>query len=192
MHPCHTPGSPRYFWIMKLIKSQPWIPDTTPDELQPNFAKPQSNFGPNLDQNSASDFIKFRPFLFGYNPFTYLIILCYHWLQPRVNPVLLIHVQIALFTSFTPHCPWLLAMHTALLTSFASPLPLTLSCFLVLVYKPLIHVCIRHLEYRLAYPYTWHLILPISTVNHKDQLPKAKPLASLPLYAPVSEGYPWT
>jgi len=46
--PCHTPGSPRYFWIMELIKSWPWIPDTTPNELQLNLTELQSNFGPNF------------------------------------------------------------------------------------------------------------------------------------------------
>ena len=68
-------------------------------------------------------------------------------------------------------------MHTTLFASFTSPLPLTLSCVLVLVYKPLIHLCIRHLEYQLAYPSTQHLILPVLAVKPKHQLPQAEPLS---------------
>ena len=72
-------------------------------------------------------------------------------LSPNPNPVLILCSQ---FCNTLPcllpshfHCPQLLAMQFCL------------------VYKPLVHVCIQHLNYQLVYPSTWYFVLHVQLLH---------------------------
>jgi len=85
------------------------------------------------------------------------------------DPVLTVPVHTTLILCSCiplPLLPPTLAYAHCLVCFLCISITQALNCVLVLVYKPLVHVCIGNLEYQLAYHSTWHLILLVVLCRH--------------------------